>query len=236
MRASRTIGLVGGTSPFSTAEYYLDIVRMHQEAFGDSSFPRIVIASVSFQQYVDMQHAGDWDGVAAGLQGEFDALEAAGADMVALTANTMHRVLPQLHSHLEIVTVHEAVALEAQARGATRIGLTGTRFTMNDPLYREALESYGLEVIVPDAQQQDRLHEIIFDHLVRGEVTDEDGRGFESICVDLLGQGADLVLLGCTELKLLAVSPATKARTIDSAHVHARLLWQRAIQPQAASV
>lgn len=228
MASYKTIGLVGGTSPFSTAQYYLDIVKMHQEAYGDSSFPRMVITSVSFQRYADMQHAGDWDGIASGLQSEFDSLAAAGADMVALTANTMHRVLPKLTTPLELVTVHEAVALEAQERGFSRIGLTGTCFTMTDPLYRTALEDYDLEVIVPDQQQQDRIHRIIFDNLVRGIATDGDGRDFELICLDLFEQGADVVLLGCTELKLLPLSPQTKERTIDSAHSHAKLIWERA--------
>jgi aspartate racemase len=224
----RTIGMVGGTSPFSTAEYYLDIVRMHQEAYGDSSFPRMVIASVSFQDYVDMQHSGDWDGIAAGLQSEFDSLAAAGADILALTANTLHRVLPKLSSHLEVVTVHEAVAVDARARGFKTIGLTGTKFTMNDPLYSGALAGYGLDVIVPDATQQDRIHQIIFENLVRGLVTEQDSRDFEAICVNLFARGADAVLLGCTELKMLSLTPATKDKTIDSAHSHAKLLLERA--------
>ncbi|MFI5386212.1 MAG: aspartate/glutamate racemase family protein [Fimbriimonadales bacterium] len=225
---SKTIGLVGGTSPYSTSEYYLDIVRMHQAAFGDSSFPRMVIASVSFQQIVDRQHTGDWDGIAALLQREFDALDAAGADIVALTANTLHRVLPQLKSSREIVTVHEAVALDAQARGFVQIGLTGTRFTMNDPLYREALEGFGLTVTLPNESQQETIHRIIFENLVRGIATEDDGRDFEAICLDLLAQGTDAVLLGCTELKLLPLTAWTTERTIDSAHSHAKLLWERA--------
>jgi len=188
----------------------------------------MVIASVSFQRYMEMQHSGDWDGIAVGLQGEFDSLDAAGADIVALTANTLHRVLPQLTSPHEIVTVHEAVSLEAQKRGFKRIGLTGTRFTMDDPLYRSALESYGLEVMVPNSEQQEVIHKIIFGNLVRGVASDEDGRGFEAICLDLFARGADAVLLACTELKLLPLTPATKARTIDSAHSHAKLLWERA--------
>jgi aspartate racemase len=226
--SAKTIGMVGGTSPFSTAEYYLDIVRMHQEAVGDSSFPRMIIASVSFQEVIDCQHAGNWPRIAELLQREFDALAAAGADIVALTANTLHRVLPLLKTDRELVTVHEAVALEAQAMGARTIGLTGTRFTMNDPLYRQALESYGLSVIVPNASEQEAIHRCIFDNLVRGIATPEDAAEFEEICISLFNRGADDVLLGCTELKLLALSESTKSRSIDSAHSHAKLLWQRA--------
>jgi aspartate racemase len=229
MTSFRTIGLVGGTSPYSTAEYYLDIVRMHQESFCDSSFPRIVIASVSFQRYVDMQHRGDWDGIAAGLQTEFDALAAAGADIVALTANTLHRVLPRLITDREVVAVHEAVAIDAKHLGANTIGLTGTRFTMSDPLYIGALEQRDLAVIVPTAEQQETIHRIIFENLVRGIASKEDGCAFEQISLDLLSRGADAVLLGCTELKLLPMSAAIRAKSIDSAHAHAKLLWERAI-------
>lgn len=236
MLSSRTLGLVGGTSPFSTVEYYLDIVRMHRERYGDSSFPRMVIASVSFQEIVDCQHAGDWDRIAALLQREFDALAAAGSDIVALTANTLHRLLPQLHTDREVVTVHEAIAVDARARGAKTLGLTGTRFTMEDPLYRGALESSGLAVIVPNECQQDTIHELIFGNLVRGVATEDDGRAFEAICLDLFGAGADAVLLGCTELKLLPLSSATTERAIDSAHVHAKLLWERAIQSAPLAV
>jgi aspartate racemase len=228
-RTSQTIGMVGGTSPFSTVEYYLGIVKLHQEAFGDSSFPRMVIASVSFQQYVDMQHAGDWDGIAAGYQREFDALAAAGADLLAITANTMHRILPKLSTHLEVVTVYEALGREAEAMNAKTIGLTGTRFTMSDAIYRAALEAQGLTVIVPDPGQQDRIHEMIFENLVRGIASDRDGQVFEAIACNLLDRGADAVALACTELKLLPMSAPTKAKSIDTAHVHAKLLWERAI-------
>lgn len=225
----RTIGLVGGTSPYSTAEYYLDIVRMHQQAVGDSSFPRMIIASVSFQAIIDMQHSGDWEGVTVSLQREFDALAAAGADIVALTANTMHRVLPNLRTDRQVIPIYDAIAREAQAMDARTVGLTGTKFTMNDPIYRSGLEARGLGVIVPKAGQQDRIHRMIYENLVSGIATEEDARDFEAICLDLLQSGADVVVLGCTELKLLALSEGTKPRTIDSAHAHAKLLWEQAL-------
>lgn len=225
----KTIGLIGGMSPFSTSEYYLDIVRMHEREFGDCSYPRILIASVSFQEIIELQHKGDWEGLAALLQVEFTALEHAGAEVFGLCTNTMHRVLPDIHCHRTVISIHDAVAAHAHQRGVKTIGLTGTRFTMNDPSYRRSLEERGLIVTAPNSEDQESVHRIIYNELVKGIVSQGSGQEFQTICSRLLNQGADAVLLGCTELRLLPTAERFAGKLLDSAQLHARAIWQAAI-------
>src|SRR5262249_33447100 len=152
-----TIGIVGGMSPESTLAYYKHIVRAHVAARGDHGYPRIVIASVSFQRYVEWQHCGAWDDIARGLDGELAALAAAGADFAVIAANTMHKVIPKLASKLALLHVLDAVADEAKRRGARRLGLTGTGFTMNDGFYASGLQARGFPVPPPDRPQPDPI-------------------------------------------------------------------------------
>src|SRR5215470_4705604 len=168
METPLTIGIVGGMSPESTLAYYKHIVRAHVAARGDHGYPRIVIASVSFQQYVEWQHAGAWDDIARGLDGELAALAAAGADFAVIAANTMHKVVPQLASKLPLLHVLDAVAEEAKRRGARRLGLTGTGFTMNDGFYAAGLETRGFHALLPDAAERDAIHRMIYDDLIAG--------------------------------------------------------------------
>ncbi len=224
----KTIGLIGGMSPFSTSEYYLDIVRMHEQEFGDCSYPRIFIASVSFQEVIDLQHKGDWDGLTKLLQAEFTALERAGAEVYGLCTNTMHRVLPEIRCSGSVVSIHDAVAAHAHEHGVKKIGLTGTRFTMNDSNYRQSLEERGLSVMVPNPESQEEIHRIIYSELVKGVITQESGDIFSAACIKLLDSGADAVLLGCTELRLLPTP--VPMLMFDSAALHARALWHASVE------
>lgn len=225
----KTIGIIGGTSPESTAVYYQTIVRRHVARFGDHSYPRILIASVSFQRYIDWQHDGDWERVAAGLQGEADALERAGADLLLLAANTMHKVLPKLSSRLPFVSIMDAVAEAARRDGVAKVGLTGTGFTMGDGFYAAGLAERGLGVVLPSAEQQQEIHRIIYNELINGVVRPESVAGFDAIARDLQARGADATLLACTELELLAQGGHMTVPLIDSTEAHAVLAWRTAI-------
>ena len=228
MDAPLTIGIVGGMSPESTLAYYKHIVRAHVAARGDHGYPRIVIASVSFQQYVDWQHAGAWDDIARGLDGELAALAAAGADFAIIAANTMHKVIPKLASKLPLLHVLDAVAEEAKRRGARRLGLTGTGFTMNDGFYAAGLETRGFHALLPDAAERDAIHRMIYDDLIAGRVRPEALARFAAIARGLRARGADTVLLACTELVLVA-PPADEVPWIDTAEIHALAAWRRAL-------
>jgi aspartate racemase len=226
MKERLTIGIIGGMSPESTAAYYRQIVRRHREEFRDHSYPRIVVISVSFQEYVDWQHAGDWDGIARGLEIELRSAAAAGADFALLATNTMHKVLPCVTSPIPVLSILDAVGAHAKKVGARCLGLTGTKFTMSDGFYAEGLESRGLTVVTPSAPEQEAIHSIIYNELISGEVNPSSARRFHETAQRLLARGADAVLLGCTELELLAGGYPDQARFLDSTRIHADASWE----------
>ncbi len=168
MKNPLTIGIIGGMSPESTVIYYQNIIRKHQAEFGDHGYPRIVIGSVSFQQFIDWQHRGDWSRIAEELTNEFHAVAKAGVDFTILATNTMHKVLPQIDSPVPVLSILDAVAHYAKSNGIKSVGLTGTRFTMSDGFYTEGLESRGLSVFLPAESEQERIHNIIYDDVAAG--------------------------------------------------------------------
>ena len=224
-----TIGIVGGTSPESTVSYYRHIIRKHEAEFHDHSYPRIVIASVSFQQYIDWQHHNEWDRVARGLEQEMNALAAAGADFALLAANTMHKVLPQMKRTIPVLSILDAVGAHAKELGVKRVGLTGTKFTMSGGFYVDGLEQRGLEVVLPESSEQDVIHRIIFEELILGTVLPQSVATFDGVMNGLSARGADAVILGCTELDMLTGGRDTSGKLIDSARVHADAAWSVAI-------
>lgn len=230
------IGIIGGMSPESTVTYYQHIVRRHRTEFGDHSYPRIVIASVSFQKYVDWQHKGDWDRITTELRREFQAVAAAGAGFAVLATNTMHKVLPFIESPIPVLNVLDAVVSYAKGAGIRSVGLTGTMFTMSDGFYSRGLESRGLSVIVPDAAEQERIHRIIYDELITGDVRDSSVESFRLIADALLSGGAEAVVLGCTELQMLVRGEGFKGRTIDSTLVHAEAAWEMSTNQAAGAI
>jgi aspartate racemase len=229
MNKPLTIGIVGGMSPESTAIYYQHIVRRHQREFQDHSYPPIIITSVSFQQYIDWQHAEQWQQIAQGLEQEFGKLSAAGADFAVLATNTMHKVLPVIKSPIPVLSILEVVADHCRQEGVERIALTGTRFTMSDGFYSRGLESYGLEVIVPSVSQQERIHRIIYEELIAGLVSSASIEQFAGITQDLSARGAQAILLGCTELVMLVEDNRAAVKTIDSTRLHAEAAWRKAV-------
>ena len=221
MKTALTIGIIGGMSPESTVSYYQHIIRSHQAKLGNHSYPRIVIASVSFQKYIDWQHEGLWEQIAEELTKEFRAVAAAGADFAILATNTMHKVLPQIDSPIPVLSIIDAVADYAKANSVKTIALTGTRFTMRDGFYQEGLEKHGLSVCLPDETEQEQIHNIIYNELVRGEINSRSVKDFNGIAQSLLNHGADAVLLGCAELALLTQETSASMKLIDSTSVHA---------------
>lgn len=226
MESPLTIGIVGGMSPESTVTYYQRIVRQHQAEFHDHNYPRMVIASVSFQRYVSWQHEGAWEQIARGLESEFRAVASAGADFALLATNTMHKVLPQIDSPVPVLNVLDAIGRRARSQGIKVVGLTGTRFTMSDGFYAEGLEKRGLSVVLPLEAEQKTIHKIIYDELVLGRVNPSSVSRFMEIAQGLLTRGAEATLLGCTELELLTREDPSRLSFIDSAKVHADTAWE----------
>lgn len=230
MKEPLSIGIIGGMSPESTVTYYQHIVRRHQVEFQDHSYPRIVISSVSFQKYIEWQHAEEWGQIARTLEFEFQSIAAAGADFALLATNTMHKVLPSIESPIPVLSVLDEVAGHAAQNGIKCLGLTGTKFTMSDGFYAAGLEKHGLCVLTPLPDEQEAIHRIIYNELISGKVTPSSLRRFDEIAQSLLERGADAVLLGCTELQMLMRDDSSGIRLIDSTKIHADAAWEVALR------
>ncbi len=224
-----SVGIVGGMSPESTVTYYQQIVHRHTREFGNHAYPRILIASVSFQQYMDWQHEGAWDRIAAGLQKELEALARAGASYAVVATNTMHKALPAIKSPIPVLSILDAVSRYARKEGIKKLGLTGTKFTMSDGFYARGLEERGLGVVIPSAEEQETINSIIYDELIRGVVNPSSVERFAAIVGRLADRGAEAVLLGCTELELLTRERPLSVRVLDTTRIHAEAAWELAV-------
>jgi aspartate racemase len=179
----KKIGILGGMSPESTIAYYERITRTYTERFGDYGYPEIIIYSVSFQPYVDWPQQEQWNLVAQGLGQAARRLEAAGADFIVMATNTMHLVFDEIQASIQIpmLSLLDAVGEAILTRGIRKVGLLGTRYTMEKPLYQDALEGRGITVLVPDAEDRRYVDAVIYDELVAGQVRDESRRGFTTV-------------------------------------------------------
>ncbi|WP_251978547.1 aspartate/glutamate racemase family protein [Salinicola avicenniae] len=202
----KTIGVLGGMSWESTESYYRLLNEGVRERLGGHHSARIVMISVDFAEIEALQRAGDW--VAAGRQLAEAArrVEAAGADCLLLATNTMHRVAPAISAAIDIPLLHiaDGTGERLMAAGIERVGLLGTRFTMEQDFYRGRLaERYGVTCLVPDAPKRDQVHRIIFEELVQGVISDVSRQNYRSIVASLEADGAQAIILGCTEISLL---------------------------------
>ncbi len=220
----KTIGLLGGMSWESTIEYYRIINQAVKARLGGLHSAKIVMHSVDFDEVVRMQRAGDWAG-ATQLLGEAGAgLAKAGAECVLICTNTMHKVADQVQAAAGIPLIHIADATGQAVRraGAKRVGLIGTAFTMTDGFCRTRLaERYGLEVLVPNDADMAFIHEVIFGELCVGEAKLESKREFCRIISDLVTEGAEGVILGCTEIPLLVKPCDCETPLYDTTAIHA---------------
>lgn len=200
-----TIGMLGGMSWESTAEYY----RLANEAvarrLGGLHSADLLLRSVDFAAIESLQSTGDWDEAGRVLGREAAALEAGGADLLVLCTNTMHKVSDAIEAACGIPLVHlaDTTAEAVRAAGLTRVGLLGTTFTMEQDFYRDRLARHGLEVLVPDEADRGLVHRVIYDELCRGEVSETSHAAYLDVIARLAGAGAEGVILGCTEIELL---------------------------------
>ncbi len=219
----KKIGILGGMSPESTAEYYQFITRRYTERFGDYGYPEIIIYSVSFQPYVDWPGAERWDLVAQGLSEAAQRLEAAGADFIIIATNTMHLVFDEVQAAVNVpmLSLLEVVGDAILTRGLKTVGLLGTKFTMEKPLYHNALAKKGITVLVPNAADRAYVNQVIYDELVAGDIRAESRAGYVEIINKLAQQGAEGVILGCTEIPLLVSESDVGLPLFDTTLIHA---------------
>lgn len=220
----KTIGLIGGMSWESTVPYYRQINEAIKAALGGLHSAKIVLYSVDFHDVDQLQQAGDWEAAGELMAAAARALQAAGADFLVLCTNTMHKVVPAIESAVTIPLLHIAdPTAEAITRaGYTRVGLLGTRFTMEQAFYRDRLSAHhGLQVMIPNPADRDRVHRVIYGELCLGTVSSDSRNEYRRIIADLVAQGAQAVILGCTEISLL-IGPADSAVPLfDTTAIHA---------------
>ena len=229
----KKIGILGGMSPESTTLYYEHITRTYTARFGDYGYPEILIYSVNFQKIVDWQHNGQWKEAAAEMARALEQLHAAGADFGLIATNTMHIVFDEVQRevHMPLLSIISATAEGVLAAGIRTVGLLGTVFTMSEPFFREGLERLGIKALVPGQDDQQRLNNVIYQELCRGEIRPSSRQLFLDVIEGLAGQGAEGIILGCTEIPLLVEPQHCKLPLFNTAILHAAKALDYALQP-----
>ena len=220
----RTIGLIGGMSWESSAEYYRLINQQVRDRLGPLRSAKLLIYSVDFGPVEQAQHAGRWDDAAAILVDAARRLEAGGADCVVLCTNTMHKVAGQIQSAIDVPFLHIAdpAAQAALDTGALRVGLLGTAFTMEQDFLKARLTAKGLTVLVPEAEERQAMHRIIFDELCVGVISEASRQVYQRVIEALTERGAQAIILGCTEIGLLIKPEHSALPLLDTTELHAQ--------------
>jgi aspartate racemase len=229
----KTLGLLGGMSWESTALYYREINERVAERLGGHHSAELLLASVDFEPIVALQRAEDWGGAALLLGTHARRLADAGADLLVLCTNTMHRVAAEIEASAGIPLLHIAdpTGEALVAGGHRRVALLGTRFTMEQDFYRNRLvDAFGLEVVTPEAEDRELVHRVIYDELVHGVVRDESRAAYRGVVQRLIDAGADSVILGCTEITMLIGAADSAVPTFDTTSLHARAAVDRALE------
>ncbi|ACN13885.1 RacD2 [Desulforapulum autotrophicum HRM2] len=220
----KTIGLIGGMSWESTLNYYRAINEGVKNALGGLHSAKIVLYSVDFEPIEKLQQAGDWDGTARILSEAAKNVESAGADFLLICTNTMHKVAPEIQGAIQIPLLHIADATAETLAGEQikTVGLLGTSFTMEQDFYRGRLrDTHGLNVLVPNDNDRKIVHDTIYQELCLGKIRSDSKAAFLRIIGSLADQGAEAVILGCTEIGMLVNQSDTRVRLFDTTTVHA---------------
>jgi len=220
----KTIGMLGGMSWESTSTYYRALNEGVRAACGGLHSAKILLHSVDFAPLEALQHAGDWDAIAEQLAAAARSVQAGGADFLMLCTNTMHKVAPQIEAAIDIPLLHiaDATAEALQGQGIRRVGLLGTAFTMEQDFYKGRIASrYGIEVLVPEQDARRLVHRVIYEELCLGRIEPASREAYLDIVADLSAQGAEAVILGCTEIGLLIRQRDTSVTLYDTTAIHA---------------
>ena len=229
----KTIGLLGGMSWESTLEYYRILNQLAQKEFGANHSCPCIVHSFDFQIIQKLQHAQNWDGLSSILTEASIKLEVAGADQLIICTNTMHKLADKIQNSIKIPLIHitDAVAREIQKKGINKVGLLGTKFTMEEDFYKKKLkEEYQIECIIPTLSERNIIHEVIYNELVNGIFIEESRQQFKKIIEDLRIRGAAGIILGCTEIPLLIKQKDSKIPIFDTTNIHAKAAFKQAIK------
>ena len=229
----KTIGLIGGMSWESSAVYYNLINRKVREVLGGFYCAKSILVTVQFAEIQELQYAEDWKALEKIMVKSANQLEAAGADFVILCTNTMHLCSPAIIENITIPFLHiaEATGLKIAKMGLKKVALLGTRFTMEKDFYKTYIHNrFGIEVIIPSEKEREQIHNTIYQELVQGLIKDDSRAKFQQIIANLEIQGAEGVILGCTEIPLLIKQTDVNIPVLDTTAIHAEKAVEWALQ------
>jgi aspartate racemase len=221
----KTIGLIGGMSWESTVEYYRILNETVKEKLGGLHSARCLLYSVEFEEIAERQKQGAWDELTGMMIDAARLLEKAGAGLLLICANTMHKMADEVEASVSIPLVHiaDAAAEAVKGQGLSSVGLLGTRYTMEQDFYKGRLAGrHGLEVLVPDSEERDLIQRVVYEELCLGILNDESRKQFIAIIENLTRKGAQGIVLGCTEIPLLITREDVQVPIFDTTTLHAR--------------
>lgn len=227
----KTIGILGGMSAASTQLYYKHLCDITRQQLGGLHSPQLLIRSVDFAQIESYQASGHWDAAAQVLNHEAHMLERGGADLLLIATNTMHKLANQIMVGVNIPLIHiaEATATAITNSGQERPGLMATRFTMEQDFYISRLIQAGLQPTVPEGADRDATHSIIYDELCKDFIDERSRKTYEQIAQRLVDQGADCMILGCTEVGMLLNDGNVNVPVFDTTLIHCEAALKAAL-------
>lgn len=228
----KTIGMLGGMSWESSAEYYRIINEEVRNRLGDAHSALSTMVSLDFGEIKQLQHAGEWDRLTQMMVEAAQSVERGGADFLIICCNTMHRMADEVEANVRIPLLHIADPTGAKivAAGLSRVGLIGSAFTMEQDFYRRRLEEkFGLEMLIPDHAGRATIHRVIYDELISGIVHDDSREAYRKVIAGLVDRGAEAVILGCTEIMLLVKEADSAVPLFDTTTIHALAAVDRAL-------
>ena len=228
----RMIGLLGGMSWESTAEYYRLANQLVAARLGGFHSARILLNSLDFADIERLQTEGDWAGAGVLLARSARALQDGGAEVVVLCTNTMHIVADEIQAAITVPFLHlaDTTVKAVQSAGLRKVALLGTAFTMEQPFYRDRLHSHGLQILVPGEEDRASVHRIIYDELVLGVVRDESRQAYREVIGRLIDEGAEGIILGCTEIELLISAADSAVPVFPTTQLHVAAAVDFALQ------
>jgi aspartate racemase len=228
----KTIGLIGGMSWESSLLYYRLVNEGVKQRLGGLHSAKCIMYSVDFAEIEPLQHEGEWSKAAEKMIGAARRVEFGGADFIVLCTNTMHKTADEIEKHVSIPLLHiaDATARKIEAQGLRRVGLLGTRFTVEDDFYKGCLtDQHGLDVIIPAQTERETVHKIIYDELCLGDIRQESRDRFREIITGLVASGAQGIILGCTEIGLLIGPDDSPVPVFDTTQIHAEAAVEYAL-------
>jgi len=229
----KRIGILGGMSPESTLEYYRILVELSHERLPKDEHPVIIIYSLNFKEFIRLMGSRDYGGAVSLLAQGLEVLERAGADFALMASNTPHMFFEELAARagIPLLSIIEATLERAKELGLNRLGLLGTKFTMEGEFYRSAAGRHGLEIAVPgDDRERGLIHRIIMEELVAGEIREESREALVKVAQALKAtQGAEAIILGCTELPLVLSEEVLEMPVLDTTRIHAEAAFEFAL-------